>query len=202
MLPLIGIRPISRISDANGKIAALVGLTLCLVAVAAVVAVETFLVLPAVMLTGGQWAQLAGFMAVSALYIGIFGLIGLAAGAAARFETVGLLLPVTLWLTLTFIFPQLTANLHPTAAINPISALAAPPDSSFFHWAAQIVGPFSLADSYKFASAGLLDHLPQGIVSPSFISPVVDLVLAALIAGALAWRALTRLAMTERDYNV
>ena len=173
-----------------------------LAAVASLVAVATFLLLPAITLTGLQWAQLAGFMGVTTLYMGIFGLIGLAAGAAARSETVGLLLPVTLWLTLTFIFPQLTANLNPTAAINPISALAVPPDTSFFHWAAQILGPFSLADAYKFASAGLLDYLPPGITSPSFIPPVVTLILAAGVALALAWRALTQLSMAQGEYDV
>ena len=109
---------------------------------------------------------------------------------------------VTLWLTLTFIFPQLTANLNPTAAINPISALAVPPDTTFFHWAARLLGPFSLADAYKFASAGLLDYLPPGITSPSFIPPVINLILAAGFALAIAWRALTRLSMAQGDYNV
>ena len=202
VLPLIGSRTLGRNGYAGGKIVALTGLILALAAVAALVAVATFLVLPAITLTAMQWAQLAGFMAVTTLYMGIFGLIGLAAGAAARSETVGLLLPVTLWLTLTFILPQLTANLNPTAAINPISALTAPPDTSFFSWTARILGPFSLADAYKFASARLLDYLPQGIASPSFISPVVTLILATGVAAALAWRALTRLSMTQGEYNV
>lgn len=202
VLPLIGVRPLGRNAYAAGKISSLAGLILALAAVAALVAVATFLVLPAVTITGAQWAQLAGFMGVTTLYMGIFGLIGLAAGAGARSETVGLLLPVTLWLTLTFILPQLTANLNPTAAINPISALATPPDTSFFHWAAVVLGPVSLADAYKFASAALLDYLPQGIASPSFIPPVITLVLAISVAGAIAWRALTRLSMTQGEYNV
>ncbi|MFA9231653.1 MAG: ABC transporter permease [Microgenomates group bacterium] len=202
VLPLIGSRPLSRNAYAGGKIAALTGLILALGAVAGVVAVATFLVLPAITLMGTQWAQLAGFMAVTTLYMGIFGLIGLASGAWAKSETVGLLQPVTLWLTLTFILPQLTANLNPTAAINPISALATPPDTSFFHWAAVLLGPVSLADAYKFASAALLDYLPQGIASPSFIPPVITLVLATGVAGAIAWRALTRLSMTQGEYNV
>ncbi|WP_128513667.1 ABC transporter permease [Tabrizicola thermarum] len=202
VLPLIGIRPLGRNAYAGGKIAALTGLILALGAVAGVVAVATFLMLPAITLTGTQWAQLAGFMAITTLYMGIFGLIGLASGAWAKSETVGLLLPVTLWLTLTFILPQLTANLNPTAAINPISALATPPDTSFFHWAAIVLGPVSLADAYKFASAGLLDYLPQGIASPSFNPPVLTLILASCVAAAVAWRALTRLSMTQGDYNV
>ena len=202
VLPLIGIRPLGRNAYAAGKIAALAGLILDLAAVAALVDVATFLVLPAVTITGAQWAQLAGFMGVTTRYMGIFGLIGLSSGAWAKSETVGLLLPVTLWLTLTFILPQLTANLNPTAAINPISALATPPDTIFFHWAAVILGPVSLADAYKFASAGLLDYLPQGIASPSFIPPVITLVLATGVTGAIAWCALTRLSMTQGQYNV
>ena len=202
VLPLIGTRPFSRATYAKGKIAALGGLILLLALIAGVIAAVTFLLLPAVVPNAAQWAQLAGFIGVSALYMAIFGLVGLGTGAAARSETVGLLVPVTLWLTLTFIFPQLTANLNPTAAINPISALAPLPDTPFFHAAAQVLGPFSLADAYKFASADLLDYLPQGIASPAFLSPLADLLLATLLAAAFAWRALTRLSMAQGDYNV
>ena len=186
----------------GGKIAALVGLILLLAAIAALVSVATFLVLPAISVSAAQWLQLAGFLFVSALYMAIFGLIGLGAGAMARSEAAGLLIPVTIWLTLTFIFPQLTANLNPTAAINPIAAVAPPPDTAFFHWTARILGPVSLADSYKFASARLLDFLPQGITAPSFIPPVADLMLAALLCGAITWRALTGMSTAQGDYNV
>jgi ABC-type transport system involved in multi-copper enzyme maturation permease subunit len=164
-------------------------------------AVATFLLLPTVSLSGGQWLLLAGFIGSSALYMACFGLIGLASAAWTKSETVGLLLPVTLWLTLTFIFPQLTANLNPTAAINPISALATPPDTSFFHWTGWLLGPLSLADAYKFTSANLLDYLPQGMSSPSFITPVATLVLLTAGAALVARLALTRLAMTQGDYD-
>lgn len=202
VLPLIGIRPLHRSAYADGKIAALLGLVLGLIAVAALMAVTTLLLLPALRLTGGQWLQLAGFMAISALYMACFGLIGLAAAAWAKSETVGLLLPVTLWLTASFILPQLTANLNPTAAINPISALAAAPDTGFFQLSGALLGPLSVADAYKFASANLLDYLPQGLSSPSVISPVASLILLTLAAGGLAWRALTRMAMTQGEFDV
>lgn len=201
VLPLIGTRAFSQTGYAAGKIAALTGLIGLLVLTAAVVATITFLMLPAVTLTVAQWGQLASFMALSTLYMALFGLIGLGSAAAARSEAVGLLVPVTLWLTVTFILPQLTANLNPTAAINPISALVAPPETPIFHWTAQILGPISVADSFKFASAGLLDYLPQGITSPSIIPPVADLVLASALAAAFAWRALIRLPMAQGDYD-
>jgi ABC-type transport system involved in multi-copper enzyme maturation permease subunit len=202
VLPLIGARPMTRGGYAGGKISALGILVLMLTAVAGLVSVATFMVLPAISVTGTQWAQLAGFLAVSALYMLIFGLIGLSAGAAASSETVGLLIPVTIWLTLTFIFPQLISNLHPTASINPVSALAARPDSAFFWWTGQTLGPVSLADSYKFASASLLDYLPDGIRSQAMIPPVADLILAALVLGAIAWRILSRMPMAQGDYDV
>ena len=95
----------------------------------------------------------------------------MATGGLARSESVGLLVPVTIWLTLTFIVPQLTGNLNPTAAINPIAALAAPPDTAFFGAMGQVLGSVSLADAYKFGAANLLDLLPAGIASPAIIHP-------------------------------
>ena len=202
VLPLIGIRPMSGTSYAGGKIGALTALILALATVAALVSAATFAVLPAISVTGVQWLQLTGFFGISAVYMMLFGLMGLAAGAEARSETVGLLLPVTIWLTLTFIFPQLTANLNPTAAINPIAALAPPPDTVFFHAMGQILGSVSLADAYKFASAKLLDVAPGGTTSLAFIPPVAVLVLALAVALAVTWRALTCMSMAQGDYSV
>lgn len=202
ILPLIGVRVPTGRAYADGKITALLGLVLGLDGVAAAMAVVTFLILPTGSLSGAQWLQFAAFMSISAIYMACFGLTGLAAAAWAKSETVGLLLPVTLWLTATFILPQLTANLNPTAAINPISALATPPDTSFFHWTAQILGPISVADAYKFASANLLDYAPLGMTSPAFLPPIATLMLATFTAALVAWRALTKMAMTQGNYDV
>jgi ABC-type transport system involved in multi-copper enzyme maturation permease subunit len=202
VLPLIGIRPLTAQAYAWGKIGALVGLILGLIVIAALVSVGTFIALPAITVSATQWLQLIGFFGISAIYMLIFGLIGLAAGAMSRSESVGLLIPVTVWLAMTFILPQLTSNLNPTAAINPISALAPPPDTMFFHLMGQVWGSISLADAYKFGSARLLDLLPAGVTSPAFIPPLAVLGLATLAALAVAWRALTRLNMAHGEFNV
>ena len=202
VLPLIGVRPISVSDYALAKIAALLGLILGLALLAGIVGAATLSLLPAISVTAGQWGQLAAFFGISALYMAAFGMFGLAAGAWARSETVGLLLPVTAWLTLTFVAPQLTANLNPTAALNPISGLAPPPDTAFFHATGQALGSVSLADAYKFASASLLDVLPPGIASPAIIPPIPVLLLALALALAMAWRALTGLRMATGDYDV
>ncbi|MES2142794.1 MAG: hypothetical protein V4516_00175, partial [Pseudomonadota bacterium] len=107
------------------------GLTL----MAALVSAATLIALPAISVTQGQWAQLLAFFALSGGYLLFFGLTAVGAAARSRSETVGLLLPVTLWLVLTFVLPSVTGNVLPTASINPVSALATPPDAAFFQWA-------------------------------------------------------------------
>lgn len=202
VLPLIGSRPLTATAYACGKIGALALLILGLSVIAGLVSVLTFTALPAISVTAAQWLQLSGFFGLSALYMMIFGLTGMAAGGMARSESVGLLVPVTIWLTLTFILPQLTGNLNPTAAINPVAALAAPPDTAFFGAMGQVLGAVSLADAYKFGAANLLDLLPAGIASPAIIPPVAVLVLVLMVALAVTWRALTALNMAQGDYNV
>ena len=202
VLPLVGSRPVTARAFAAGKIGAGIVLIAGLAAVAALISVLTFAALPVVSLTGLQWLRLGGFFVLSTIYMIIFGLISMAAAAISRSESVGLLIPVTIWLTATFIAPQLTQNLNPTAAINPISALAAPPDTAFFHLMGQVSGSVSVADAYKFAAANLLDLMPAGITSPAFIPPLGVLSLAAVAALIIALRAVVTLPTAPGDYDV
>ena len=201
VLPLLGSRPLQRGGYAAGKIMALGQLVLGLILGAAVVGTATLLTLPATVITAQQWLALAGFFALSALYMALFGLIALAATAATRSESVGLLIPVTLWLAVTFILPALTLNLTPTAVLNPISALAVPPDTAFFRATGWALGPFSLAESYGALSAGLLDYRPAAWASRAVIPPLVSLVLAFGGAAALARRALMAMDPTQEGYD-
>ena len=201
VVPLVGTRPFGRADYARGKILALALVLGGLTAVAGAISVGTFLLMPTFALSGMGWLKLTGFFGLSFGYMMLFGLMALAAAAGARSESVGLLLPVAVWLTLTFILPSLTANIHPTAAINPISALAPPPDTRFFHWTGALIGPFSLAESFKYLSAGLLDFLPPDAVVHSLLLPLPDLILALAAAGAVAVRATLRMDMTRGDYD-
>lgn len=202
VLPLMGMRPLTRGAYARGKMGALTVLVVGLTAIAALCASITFAALPSTTVSLAGWLRLAGFFGLSALYMGLFGLVALGAAARSRSETVGLLVPVTIWLTVTLILPTLTGNIHPTAAINPVSALAAAPDSAFFGWTGWLLGPLSLGESYKFAAAALLDFLPTGRESPSALPPLIDLVAATALAGAGAYLALSRMDPTRGDLDV
>lgn len=202
VLPLYGTRTGDRPSYATGKVLALAALVGGLTLIAAAVSVATLVALPAVSVSAGQWAQLIAFFILSGGYLLVFGLVALGAAARSRSETVGLLLPVTMWLVLTFVLPSVTGNLLPTASINPVSALAPPPEAAFFRWTAWAVGPFSVAESYRFLSAGLLDFLPAGRLPAAAIPPLATLLIAMLAALFWALRALRALDLTRSDYDV
>ena len=202
VLPLLGTRPFGQKDYAKGKISALLAVIAALMAVAVVISIGTFLVLPEFTLSANGWARLATFFALSALYMMLFGFMGLASAALAKSESVALLLPMTIWLTVTFILPSLTANIHPTAAINPISALAPAPASAFFEWSGWLIGPLSIAESYKYVSAQALEFLPAASVVTSAIPPFADLFLALAISAAVAFWAISRMDPTKGDYDV
>lgn len=202
VLPLLGTRPFEKGDYAKGKVTALIAVIAALMAVAIVISIGTFLVLPEFSLSADGWARLAIFFAFSTLYMLLFGFMGLMSAALARSESVALLLPMTIWLTVTFILPSLTGNIHPTAAINPISALAAAPASAFFDWSGWLIGPFSIAESYKYISAQALEFLPATFVVKSAIPPFADLFIALAISVTAAFWAISRMDPTKGYYNV
>lgn len=202
VLPLLGSRPFARSAYAKGKVMALLSVLGGLMAVTAVISFGTFVLLPEFSLSLGGWGLLAAFFALSTSYMVLFGLMGLTTAALARSQSVALLLPMTVWLTVTFILPSLTANIHPTAAINPISALAAAPESAFFQWSGSLIGPVSIAESFKYLSASVLEFLPPTYVVTSSVPPLVSLILATVAAAIVAVWAMNRIDPTRGDYNV
>ena len=201
VLPLIGSRSLPRNIYACGKLLALSGLVLALMLAAAVIGTVTLLALPAVQLHPGQWGRLAGFFGLSALYMGIFGLLSLAAAAATASRSVGLLIPVALWLAVTFILPALTLNLTPTAVLNPISALVTPPDAGFFQWAGWLLGPLSVSQAYGTTAAGLLEFRPLDWLDRSAIGAGPTLGLWCAASLTLAFQALLSLPFSTGDYD-
>ena len=157
VVPLIFTRPLTRGRIAIGKIAAIMIMVLSVLAAAAIVNAITILLLPGLVITGGVWVGLAKFYLVSFLYVLAFALLAASCAAWFATESMALLVPVTSWLTLTFIVPQLTANIGPMAALNPVSANIVAPTSSFFTYTSAVLGPISIAESYRHLASGFLE---------------------------------------------
>ena len=182
--PLLFSRPASRVGVAIGKIAALLFSTLGILALAGLVNIFTML-LPGLALNTDVWVGLLQFYGASTLYIFAFGLLGAICAATAKSESFALLLPIAIWLALTFIVPQVTANISPMAALNPMSANIVPPSSKFFAVTSALLGPLSIAEAYRFLASTFLNILPGAGTTTSAGGAFLSLLItnATLLGG-------------------
>ncbi|CAI9418731.1 hypothetical protein ANOBCDAF_04352 [Pleomorphomonas sp. T1.2MG-36] len=201
VLPLIGTRPLDRLDYARGKIGALAKGLGGQIGLAALVGALTLLVLPSIHVSVAEWVRFAAFFGLGWFYMMTFGLVAIGSSARAQSETAGLLVPAVLWLTLTFVMPALTGNILPTAAINPVSALAPAPQTLVFDWCATLLGPISLAEAYKYLGAELLGYLPVGLPPRGAVPPLVVVILAGAAAFAFALNSCLKLDMTKGGPN-
>jgi ABC-type transport system involved in multi-copper enzyme maturation permease subunit len=201
VFPLIASRAVPRIAYALGKISALAAAIVGVLAVAALVNAIAILVLPSAPVTADTWLRLCAFYGISALYLFTFGLMAMASAAWARSESMGLLIPVTVWLAMTFVLPQLSANINPMAALNPISSLTGAPSGSFFETAGPLLAPLSLTSTYREIAASILGILPVGLEGLGVMSRTLTLVAADLLMGATAVSCILLLDATRSDVD-
>ncbi len=199
VIPLIASRPLARGGYALGKVLALLLAVVGLLVVAGGVNAASLLMLASAPLTSGDWVGLAGFYAVSALFLSTFGLLAMASAACSRSETMGLLVPITAWLVLTFVFPQLSANINPMAALNPIKAMIAPPTGAFFDIVGRLLAPVSLVSTYRDVAATLLGFAPADTASFGVRGGALALTVAGLLSGGLALLTLSTMDPTHGD---
>lgn len=192
-LPLIGVRSFRQRDFVLGKMRALVIATGAMVAIAGAISVATLFTLPALVVGAGDLARLALFLVAGWAYLTLFGFLALGAAARMSATASGLIAATVIWLVVTFVLPELTANVHPTAAINPVSTLATTPDSAFFRLMSAILGPLSLAEGFAWLSGDLLGFLPDGLSPRGSVAPAIALPLALILAGLFAARSGARL---------
>ena len=200
-LPLLFSRPISRSGLAVGKIATLIILIGVLLLFAAAINIITMLVLPGLVVTGAVWLGLIKFYAISALYMLALGLLGAVCATLFKTESMALLVPVTVWLALTFILPQVTANIGPMAALNPVSANLVPPAGSFFATTATLLGPFSIAESYRYLAASVLEIASGAGTTTTTAGALTSLIATNLMLAAAFIISISRFDGSRSDYR-
>ncbi len=198
---LIASRPNSRTSYTLGKVGALILTLLALLCAAAATNALTILILPGAAPTAADWLGFAEFYTISALFLLFFGLVALSCASFTQSETLGLLIPVTLWLALTFVLPQVASNINPMAALNPVKAMVPPPEGWFFSIAGPLIAPFSITSTYRDLSATILGFAPADSASLGLTGGIVSLVIANLFAGLAATFGLAHLDATRSDLD-
>lgn len=187
-------RPINRYAFLMGKMAGIL-LVLTMVTVAALlISVVSVSLISGRMLTAPEIGRLILYYGLSLLYMTIFGLIGLYFAIRAKNESFALLGPVTIWLLISFVLPQLTSALDPAALLNPTSIQTDFPQSSFFLSVRTFIEPFSISEHYKTIGRTLLEYGTGGLPAGACI-----LALAGIF-GACMW-AMKKFDICEETIN-
>jgi ABC-type transport system involved in multi-copper enzyme maturation permease subunit len=192
-LPLIGARPLERRAYALGKMQALAAATGLMIGIAGLISGAMLFTIPSLSVGSGDLVRLAVFLIAGWAYITVFGLVALGATARLPATASGLIAATIAWLVITFVLPELTANIHPTATINPVSMLAATPGSGFFHLSANVLGPLSLSEAFARIAGQLLGFLPAGLGARGPLPPFVTLTVALVLAVVFAARSVAQL---------
>lgn len=200
VVPLLFARPIPRVAMALGKMTALLAEIIFTLALAALINILTMLFLPGLVVNSTVAVGLIKFYGVSALYMLAFSMLGALCAAACKSEAMALLLPVTTWLALTFILPQVTANIGPMAALNPLSANLVVPTSSFFIITSTLLEPLSIAEAYRYLAASILDVLSGAGATITRSGALVSLLLANAILAAAFISAFYRMNACRSEY--
>lgn len=156
-------KPISRNAFICGK---MVGILLVLASVmtsALIISILSVSLVSSRMLSWAEIGRLMLFYGISLGYVSIFAMIGLLFAIHGRSESLALLIPVVIWLLISFVLPQLTSALDPTALLNPTSIQPAFPQSHFFKTAQAIIEPFSISEHYKRMGRTLLEDAADGL---------------------------------------
>lgn len=132
------------------------------------------------------------FYGVSLIYILIFSFLGLFFAIKSKSESLALLAPIVIWILFSFIMPQLTSALDPTALLNPTNLQTAVVPNKFFSTMQSIINPFSISRDYKLIGRSLL----QG---DNNAYPIWSLIIALIITMLSCFYALSKFDVSEAE---
>lgn len=179
---LLFTRDVGRRTYFAGKLAAdAVVLAAMLVVSTLVSAVSLWLVngaIPSV----GELGRLVAFYALAWLYLMVFAVIGMLAMLLTGRRPLALLSAMSAWLVITFVIPQFTSGLRPTASLNPIVDPVS--TSQRFFRITSHARPASIVEQYKTISAQILGTAPHETTSHTLVR-IVPIAIVLLVSVAV-----------------
>ena len=134
--------------------------------------------------------RIAGFYGFALVYLAGFAFLGLSFALTRKTSTLALLVPLIIWLAITFVLPELTSALSPTASLNPTlpqTDVLQSPVLSAIHTA---VYPISISEQFKVVTENILLVPFNPAITRSFDYPlwlgyvIVPLWTIACLAGS------------------
>jgi ABC-type transport system involved in multi-copper enzyme maturation permease subunit len=143
--------------------------------------------------TGPDLLRVVAFYAVSWMYLAVFVLVGMTGALLAHRRSIGLLGAVGVWLVVTFVVPQFTSGLRPTASLNPITDPVST-SQTFFRITSR-GRPFSLVEQYKQFSGRMLETAPAESTAHTVMR------LAPLVGSMAVLAAVCFVLVRHHDYS-
>jgi ABC-2 type transport system permease protein len=157
VLRIVFSKPVNKQTYIFGKIVGIFETLLLVIFISFLLSLFSTFLISGHFLTPIEILKLLGFYAISLVYLLIFSMIGLYFAIYSEGESIALLIPVIIWVLITFVLPQITSALVPTALLNPTNIQTVTPHSNFFHILQIVIRPFSISESYKEISGILLE---------------------------------------------
>jgi len=193
--------PINKKDYLIGKILGISFVLLLMMIIALIISAISSAILEKI--TGTDILHLIGFYGFSFIYLLGFAILGLAFALLIDNDAIALLIPIVIWLTITFVLPEFTSALYPTATLNPVLP-ATETHGPILDLMRSIVNPFSISEHYKDSGAYILnlkDSFSNIISSTENIFNLFLIFIWSLLCLLFGYLALRKFNPAEGDLN-
>jgi len=160
-------KPFSKKTFFLGKILSSLQILLIVLLFSFIVSIISILILGSFSIQ--SFTGLLIFYIGSFIYLAGFTFLGLFFGLKTKNSTQAILIPLLIWIVITFALPELGSALYPTSSLNPILPQTNILDSPILSTMHNIIYPFSISEQYKEFSSNALGLTSNAL--PTNITP-------------------------------
>jgi ABC-type transport system involved in multi-copper enzyme maturation permease subunit len=149
--------------------------------------------------------RIAGFYGFSLVYLAGFSFLGLSFALTRNTSTIALLSPIIIWLAITFVLPELTSALYPTASLNPVLPQTDILQSTALNAIHTTVYPLSISEQFKVVTGNILMLPYQPIIVRNFNYPFwlgyISIPIWAVVCLAVSLIAVGKFKQSQGELN-
>ncbi|HVL24723.1 MAG TPA: ABC transporter permease subunit [Thermomicrobiales bacterium] len=192
---LIFSRPVSRATYLWGKLAG-IGIALgVILATSFVLSIVSLTIVNSDPPTALEIGRLGLFFLLSLAYMVLFALVGVTTALIVQARSLSLLVALGIWMVITFMIPQFTSGLRPTASLNPVVDPVS--TSQRFFEVTSHFRSISISELYRDASASILQTAPESSKAAG-IDQLLPISVLLVALGILTAVLISRLDLSEQ----
>jgi len=186
-----------------GKVLAILFVLGSMLLIASIVSTVSSMLLARI--TFADVMRIAGFYGFSLMYLTSFSLLGLLFALIGKTSTIALLSPIVIWLAMTFVLPELTSALYPTASLNPILPQTDVLQNSALNAIHTAVYPLSISEQFKVVAGNILMLPYEPVATRSFDYPLwlgyVSVPIWAVVCFAVSLMGVGKFQQSQGELN-